>query len=143
MPTVPDPDRPAARASKGSASYQARLRDTISLVAGTAILVAPWFNGDDAATHGAIRLRIVAAAVCAVSLWLIMHRSDIRAEWTNLGLGVVLMTAPFWRGTFNAGRLDVAFAGAIVSAFAISCIVELRRESRSRGALRSGTISLN
>jgi hypothetical protein len=122
--------------------YQARLRDTICMMLGTAIVIAPWFNGDDSATHGAIRLRLVAAALSTVSLWLMMHRSDIRAEWANLALGSALMTAPFWHGTFNLARLDVALAGGIVFAFAMSCIVELRQDRRSVG--RSvGRISLN
>jgi hypothetical protein len=118
---------------------QARLRDTISLMIGTGILIAPWFNGDDAATHGAVRLRCIAAAICFVSLWLMTHRSDRRAEWANVALGAVLLTAPFWHGTLNAARIDVALAGGIISAFALSCIVELRRgEQRGVGTVEGG-----
>jgi hypothetical protein len=132
MPEMPESMQP----------YQARLRDTLSLMVGTAIVLAPWFNGDDAATHGAVRLRLVAAAVCFVSLWLMVHRSDIRAESANLALGAALMTAPFWHGTFNPARLDIALAGGMVFVFAISCIVELRREQRPGGS-SAGGISLN
>jgi hypothetical protein len=114
-----------------------RLRDMIALVLGVAVVIAPWFNGDDVTTHGAIRLRVVAFAVCAVSLWIIVHQRDIVAEVVNAALGLALITAPCWRGGLVAQSIDNAVAGAIVFVFSATCVVAIARERR---ASRSGRI---
>jgi hypothetical protein len=105
-----------------------RLRDMINMVIGVAITLAPWFNGDDAATHGAIRVRIIAATICAVSLWILTHQRHISAELLNLAFGITLVTSPFWRGPVDALRIDFAIAGAIVGVLSASCAVQLVRE---------------
>jgi hypothetical protein len=108
----------------------------IALVLGVAIVIAPWFNGDDLTTHGAIRLRIVAFAVCAVSLWIIVHQRDIVAEAVNAALGIALITAPCWRRGLAAQSIDNAIAGAIVFVFSASCVVAIARERRASRAGR-------
>ena len=101
------------------------------MIVGIVIAVAPWFNGDDAYTHGAIRLRFVAAIVCALSLWIIVHQRDLKAEVANTLLGLALVTCPLWRGGIDPYRLDMAIAGAIVAAFSASSAWQLVREKRA------------
>jgi hypothetical protein len=112
-------------------SSQVRLRDAINLVLGVGIIVAPWFNGDDVSTHGAIRLRLVAFAICAVALWIISHQYQVGAELVNAGLGIALISAPCWRGGIDAQRIDFAIAGAVVFAFSASCVVQLACKRRT------------
>lgn len=107
-----------------------RLRDMLNLVIGVVIIVGPWFNGDAAATNGAIRLRLVAAAICAVSLWIVVHQHSGIAEWLNAALGAALISAPCWRGGIDPERVAFAIAGAMVSVFAASCALQISRESR-------------
>lgn len=114
---------------------EVRLRDVINMVIGIFIAVAPWFNGDDAYSHGAIRLRFVAACVCALSLWIIVHQRDLRAEIMNTVLGLALVTAPLWRGGIDEYRFDMAVAGAIVAVFSATSAFQIVRERRA-GASR-------
>jgi hypothetical protein len=107
-----------------------RLRDMMNLVIGVIIIIGPWFNGDAAATNGAIRLRLVAAAICAVSLWIVVHQHSSVAEWFNAALGAAMISAPCWRGGIDPERVTFALAGAIVAAFAASCALQISRESR-------------
>lgn len=109
---------------------EVRLRDVLNLIIGIGIAVAPWFNGEDAVTHGAIRLRIVAACICALSLWIIMHQRDFRAEVVNAVLGLVLVTSPLWRGGIDPYRLEMAAAGMVVAVFSASCAVRIFGEPR-------------
>jgi hypothetical protein len=102
----------------------------LNLVIGVVIIVGPWFNGDAAATNGAIRLRLVAAAICAVSLWIVVHQHSGIAEWLNAALGAALISAPCWRGGIDPERVAFAIAGAMVSVFAASCALQISRESR-------------
>ncbi len=110
---------------------EVRLRDVINMIVGIVIAVAPWFNGDDAYTHGAIRLRFVAACVCALSLWIIVHQHDLRAELANAALGIALVTAPFWRGGIDPYRFDMAVAGGIVAVFSVSSAIQIVREKHT------------
>jgi hypothetical protein len=105
-----------------------RLRDMITMIIGVVIAVAPWFNGDDAYSHGAIRLRFVAACICGLSLWIIAHQRDVKAEFANALLGIALITAPLWRGGIDPYRVDMAVAGAIVAVFSASCAIRIIRE---------------
>lgn len=114
-----------------ASSPQVRLRDAIDLILGVAIVVGPWFNGDAVSTHGAIRLRIVALAICVVSLWIMFHQHQVGAEVLNAGLGIALISAPCWRGGIDAQRIDFAFAGAVVLAFSASCVVQLARKRQA------------
>src|ERR1019366_6660498 len=118
-------------ASHAIDSRAVRLRDVMTMIIGVVITVAPWFNGDDAYTHGAIRLRFVALCICALSVWIIIHQRDVRAEWANTVLGLALVTAPLWRGGIDPYRLQMALAGAIVAAFSASCAVRIIREERA------------
>lgn len=102
----------------------------INLIIGVIITIAPWFNGDDAFSHGAIRLRFVASCVCIVSLWIIMHQRDIKAQLVNAALGVALITAPLWRGGIDPYRIDMAAAGLIVSVFSVSRVMQMYRSKR-------------
>jgi uncharacterized membrane protein YfcA len=111
-------------------STEVRLRDMISLVAAIFIVAAPWFNGDDALTHHAVRMRLVALAICAVSFWILFHQRQALAEWINAALACALITAPCWRGGVDAQRVDAATAAILVAAFSISCAVEILREKR-------------
>jgi len=140
MPSPSVPREAELRAADDQSSYEVRVRDVINLVIGVAIVVAPWFNGDDAATGGSIRLRIIAAAICAVSLWLLGHQRDRLAEWLNAALGAAMATAPFWRGGIDAGRIEFAIAGAIVFAFSASRALQIGRAAhlpRNHGRFRS------
>ncbi len=119
-----------ASRSSDSESFGVRLRDMINLVIGVVIIVGPWFNGDAAATNGAIRLRLVAGAICAVSLWIVMHQRHRAAEWLNAALGAALISAPCWRGGVDLERVTFAMAGAIVLVFAASCALQISRETR-------------
>jgi hypothetical protein len=122
-------------APSGSPSSQAdeengpevRLRDVINMIIGVIITVAPWFNGDDTYTHGAIRLRAVAACICIVSLWIIMHQRDVRAQFVNTALGVALVTAPLRRGGIDPYRINMAAAGLLVAAFSLSRAIQILR----------------
>jgi hypothetical protein len=107
---------------------EVRLRDVINMIIGVIIAVAPWFNGDDAFSHGAIRLRFVAACICGLSLWIIGHQRDVKAELMNAILGIALITAPLWRGGIDPYRVDMAAAGAIVAAFSASCAIRIIRD---------------
>jgi hypothetical protein len=140
MPSPSVPRELELRAANDQSSYEVRVRDVVTLVIGVGILVAPWFNGDDAATGGSIRLRIIAAAICAISLWLLGHQRDRFAEWLNAALGAAMVTAPFWRGGVDGGRIDFAIAGAIVFAFSASRAVQIGRSvhlPRNHGRVRS------
>lgn len=127
------PHAPSAETSSGvdmGSSPEVRLRDVINLIIGVIIAIAPWFNGDDTYTHGAIRLRFVAACVCAVSLWIMMHQRDLRAQIVNAALGIALVTAPLWRGGIDRYRVDMAAAGFVVAVFSISRAIQISRNSR-------------
>jgi hypothetical protein len=123
-------------------SDDVRLRDVIALILGVVITVAPWFNGDDLATHGALRLRFIAIAISVVSLWIIAHQRQALAEWLNALLGILLVSTLIWRHGADAQRLDSVVAGLIVTAFSISAALQIQREvqrsSRSSVALRDG-----
>jgi hypothetical protein len=110
---------------------EVRLRDVINMVVGVIIAVAPWFNGDDTFSHGAIRLRFVAACVCALSLWIIAHQRDVKAELVNAALGIVLMTSPLWRGGIDPYRVGMASAGLLVAAFSASSALRIVRDRRA------------
>jgi hypothetical protein len=120
---------------------EVRLRDVINMIIGVIITIAPWFNGDDAYSHGAIRLRAVAACVCIVSLWIIMHQRDVRAQFVNAALGVALVTAPLWRGGIDPYRIDMAAAGLVVAAFSLSRAIQILRGQRAVDAARAKTIA--
>jgi uncharacterized membrane protein YfcA len=111
-------------------STEVRLRDMISFVAAICIVAAPWFNGDDALTHHAVRMRLVAIAISAVSLWILFHQRQAVAEWINAALACALITAPCWRGGLDAQRVDAATAAILVAAFSVSCALEIAREER-------------
>jgi hypothetical protein len=129
---MPDLSRSAANPAQASAADapEVRLRDVINMIIGVMIAVAPWFNGDDAYSHGAIRLRFVAACICGLSLWIIVHQRDVKAEFMNTALGIALVTAPLWRGGIDPYRVDMAGAGAIVAVFSASCAIRILRERR-------------
>jgi|ERR1700677_406634 hypothetical protein len=110
---------------------EVRLRDMINMIIGVVIAVAPWFNGDDAFSHGAIRLRFVAGCIFGLSLWIIAHQRDVKAEFANAALGIALITAPLWRGSIDPYRLDIAVAGAIVAVFSASCAIHIIRGRRA------------
>ena len=119
---------PAIDADEAS---EVRLRDVLNMIIGIIIAIAPWFNGDDTFSHGAVRLRFVAACVCAVSLWIIVHQRDVKAEIVNAALGIALITAPLWRGGIDPYRMNMAAAGAIVAFFSISCAIQIFRKRRT------------
>jgi hypothetical protein len=114
-------------------SVDVRLRDVIALVIGVAITVSPWFNGDDLATHGALRLRFIAIAISVVSLWIIAHQRQALAEWLNAMLGILLVSTLIWRHGGEAQRLDSVIAGLIVTVFSISAALQIQRESSRCG----------
>ena len=119
------------QATDDADSHQVRLRDMITLIIGIGIIVAPWFNGDDLSTHGAIRLRIIAIAICALSLWLLDHQRHVLAEWANAALGVVLAVAPFWRGIIDAQSVGSTVAGVVIIACSASCALQSARNVAS------------
>ena len=118
-------------------SGDVRLRDVIALILGVAITVAPWFNGDDVATHGALRLRFIAIAISVVSLWIIAHQRQALAEWLNALLGIMLVSTLIWRHGADAQRLDSVVAGLILTAFSISAAIQIQREMH-RASLLGG-----
>jgi hypothetical protein len=117
---------------------EVRLRDVINMVIGIMITVMPWFNGDDGFSHGAIRLRFVAACICGLSLWIILHQQDVKAEVMNTALGIALITSPLWRGGIDPYRVNMAIAGAIVAAFSASCVIRILRERRVKQTFDRG-----
>lgn len=124
--TVAPGDRDAEESNE-----HVRLRDVINLMLGLAIIIAPWFTGDDASTHGAIRIRLIAVGVCAVSLWVMSHQRDQVGEWWNAVLGAALGTAAFWHAGVGLQRLECGIAGAIIIAFSVSSALQIARENRS------------
>jgi hypothetical protein len=125
-PAAPSVESPSRQVDAENAP-EVRLRDVINLMIGVVIAITPWFNGDDTYTHGAIRLRAVAACVCIVSLWIIMHQRDVKAQFVNTALGVALITAPLWRGGIDPYRVDMAAAGVLVAAFSLSRAIQIMR----------------
>ena len=113
--------------NEGLATSDVRLRDTLSLMIAVGLFIAPWFNGDDLTTHGAIRLRIIAIAIGALSLWIMVHQQNAVAEWVNAALGAALITAPCWHGGIDATRVDSAVAAAVVMVFSVSCALQIAR----------------
>ncbi len=123
-------------------SYQARLRDTLNLIIAVGVFIAPWYNGDDLSTHGSIRLRILAIAIGAVSLWVMVHQRHVAAECLNAALGAALITTPYWHGGVDATRLDSAIAGVVILGFSISCAIQISREVAATRFERIGEFSI-
>lgn len=133
---MPLPWKATSCATNGSAndywaSSETRLRDTLNLTIAVGVFIAPWYNGDDLTTHGAIRLRLVAVAIGALSLWIMLHQRNVIAEWVNAALGAALITTPCWRGGIDATRVDSAIAGVVIFAFSVSCALQIVRENQS------------
>jgi hypothetical protein len=110
---------------------EVRLRDFINLIVGVIIVLTPFFNGDAIVNNGAPRLRFIAIAIVALSLWILFHQRQAVAEWLNALLGIALVTAPIWRHGVDIQRIESLVAGAIVCVFSVSCALQVMREARA------------
>lgn len=92
--------------------------DVINIIVGLGLALSPWYLGYTAETYAAWNAWIVGAAVAIIASIALVAFFDL-AKWTNLGLGLWAIVAP-WLLSF--AHLDAATIAHVVAGLVIAFV---------------------
>ena len=115
--------------------------DLYNLLLATALFVSPWFFARASQT-AVVDLRLSAAAIAILSIAAVVAFSNWE-EWTNLLLGLWLVTSPFLLGFAHTRAMHYAIGIGAAVAFMALLELWLRYEAAEREAMQSANAPKN